>query len=75
MEKLKYSLEKQLSCWQKIVKIDPNDVKSWNVLQLLFHKIGKYDQVLEASGKALAINPNNTILIYDYTLKNLGYYV
>ena len=44
-------------CYDKVVKIDPNNANAWGNKGVALDKLGKYEEAVECYDKALEIDP------------------
>ncbi|MDG4561145.1 MAG: tetratricopeptide repeat protein, partial [Candidatus Competibacter sp.] len=74
LKALNHDAEEQLACWQRIAEIDPKDGLAWNQQDLLLGQLGRFQEALVVSAKAMELKPDNPILNYNYaqSLKQLG---
>jgi len=64
----KNDLLKAYNCAIRGLKIDSNDVKTWNLVAKVYEQNGEYNSAISAFNKALSIKSNNKIL-----WNNIGY--
>jgi tetratricopeptide (TPR) repeat protein len=49
-----------IECYDKSLKLNPDNAIDWNNKGAAFDELGKYDEAIECYDKALAIDPNYT---------------
>ena len=67
---------KALKCFDKALKIDSNDVRSWVNRGLTLEKLNRHEEGLESFDKALKLDPKDITVwfIKAITLKKIGKY-
>ena len=56
--------EQALSCFEKAIKIQPEYIRSYNILGRTLKELGEYSKALICYEEAIKINPENTMLLY-----------
>ena len=51
--------EEALSCFEKILVLNPNDPDIWNKKGVALRSLGRYDEAIESFNKALEITPRD----------------
>jgi len=76
LKELDHSFEEQLACWRRVVEIDPNYCTAWNMQDIILDQLGRFEEALHASAKALELEPDNPILNSNYAwmLNHLGHH-
>jgi tetratricopeptide (TPR) repeat protein len=54
--------EDRLACWRRVTEIDPNHMRGWNQQDVILAELGRFDDALHASGRALALKPASPVL-------------
>lgn len=54
--------------WKKAVEIDPTYAAAWNNLAVAYEQEGDFDNANEAYQKAIALDPDNTMIRQNYDL-------
>jgi len=74
LEALGHSLEERLACWRRVAEIDPSDYIAWNKQDFILSQLGRTEEALLASAKALDLKPDDPIFNnnYAWNLKALG---
>ena len=61
------NIKKQLSCFEKVIQIDPNFVQAHSNLGVVLKELGEYQKAISCYEKAIKINPH-----YAEAYNNLG---
>ncbi len=74
LKDLSHDLEEQLACWRRVTEIDPEDTFAWEWQDVILIQLGRFEEALLASAKALVLEADNYILniSHGWTLKQLG---
>ncbi|MCG6941771.1 MAG: tetratricopeptide repeat protein [Thiohalocapsa sp.] len=74
LEALNAPPEDQLACWRRVTEIDPEDSLGWSWRGFLLDQLGRFDEALRASARAVALKPDDPALNRDHgwNLKRAG---
>jgi tetratricopeptide (TPR) repeat protein len=74
LEELGAPLEERLACWRRVTEIDPDDAISWAWQDVILGELGRIDEALEASARALKLKPDDPVLNrnHGWDLKRAG---
>ena len=53
-----YRFNEAIECYDKALKINPNNVKAWNNKAFALHNLNRLDEAIECYDKSLEIDPN-----------------
>ena len=53
-----YRFNEAIECYDKALKINPNDFRSWNNKAFTLHQLNRSNEAIECYNKSLEINPN-----------------
>ncbi len=74
LETLGAPLEERLACWRRVTAIDPDDMIGWAWQDVILAELGRIDEALEASSRALELEPDDPVLNrnHGWNLKRAG---
>ena len=74
LKDLSHDLKEQLACWGQVTEIDPEDAFAWLSQDVILSQLGRFEEALLASTKALELKPDDPIRnhIHAWHLKHLG---
>ncbi|MDG4561420.1 MAG: AAA family ATPase [Candidatus Competibacter sp.] len=74
LEKLGHGLEERLACWRRVTEIDPDYALAWLSKKIILSQLGRFEEALLASAKALALEADNYFfnISHAWSLKRVG---